>query len=57
MSKDLREEAFLRFKAKRMKQKNNTGKDKMTLREKYRILREKVEKIEEKVDKVYSTFN
>lgn len=63
MDKSLREEAFLRFKKKRMKEKtevinhtNNTEKTKMTLREKYHSLRKRLEKIEEKVDKVYNTF-
>lgn len=63
MDKTLREEAFLRFKKKRMKEKteginqtNNTEKTKMTLREKYHSLRKRLEKVEEKVDKVYNTF-
>lgn len=63
MDKSLREEAFLRFKKKRMKEKtedinqtNNTEKTKMTIREKYHSLRKRLEKVEEKVDKVYNTF-
>lgn len=63
MDKSLREEAFLRFKKKRMKEKtevinqtNNTEKTKITLREKYHSLRKRLEKVEEKVDKVYNTF-
>ena len=63
MDKSLREEAFLRFKKKRMKEKaedinqtNNTEKTKMTLREKYHSLRKRLEKVEENVDKVYNTF-
>lgn len=63
MDKSLREEAFLRFKKKRMKEKtedinqtNNTEKTKITLREKYHNLRKRFEKIEAKVDKVYNTF-
>ena len=61
MSKSLREEAFLRFRANRMKKKNinqkNNETENKTIREKYRDLRERLKKLEEKVETVYSTFN
>lgn len=61
MSNKLREEAFLRFKANRMKNKNinqkNNETENKTISEKYSDLRERVKKLEEKIDLVYSTFN
>lgn len=60
MSNKLREEAFLRFKANRMKNKNinrkNNETETKTISEKYNDLRERARKLEEKIDLVYSTF-
>lgn len=60
MSNKLREEAFLRFKANRMKNKNinrkNNETETKTIGEKYNDLRERARKLEEKIDLVYSTF-
>lgn len=61
MSKSLREEAFLRFRANRTKKKNinqkNNETENKTIGEKYSDLRERLKKLEEKVEIVYSTFN